>query len=92
VPLRVCAELVHRGKDLVPAPPRAQLRHSRRAQPLSRELGAQVAAALLAVPYLRERSSSVTSSSRVGGITTPSSASVRESAGMLPGTLPPTSA
>ncbi len=29
---------------------------------------------------------------RLGGITTPSSSSVRESAGMLPGSLPPTSA
>ena len=40
----------------------------------------------------RRARSSTSSSSRVGGMTTPSSASVRESAGMLPGSLPPTSA
>ena len=38
------------------------------------------------------RSSSPPRTSRVGAITTPSSSSVRESAGMLPGVRPPTSA
>jgi len=36
--------------------------------------------------------STVSSSSRVGGITTPSSASVRDVAERLPGSVPPTSA
>jgi glycosyltransferase involved in cell wall biosynthesis len=51
-PLGVRDELAHRGDDLVPAAPDAELCHPRGAEPLCRELGAQVATALVGVPHL----------------------------------------
>ena len=85
-PLRVGDELVHRRGHLVAAAAGAELGDPAGAEPLRRQLRAQVAAPLVRVPHLRDERVSVASSRRVGGITTPSSASVRESAGMLPGT------
>ena len=84
--LRVVEELVHRRDDAVSVPALARARR-----------GAASASAWAAswarksprrssgLRILATRPSSSSSSSRVGGITTPSSASVREPAGMLPG-------
>ena len=83
---RVVEELVHRRDDAV-SPRRSQSSARRLSRErVGGELGAEVArdAPRGCASWRRGRSSS-SSSSRVGGITTPSSASVREPAGMLPG-------
>ena len=90
--LGIVVELVHRRRDAVAAVARAELVHAGTAESLRSELGAEVSEAFLRVPHLRDEVVEEDSSSRVGGMTTPSSASVWEKAGMLPGSIPPTSA
>ena len=91
--LRVREELVHRRRDPLPAAARAELLDPALGEVVRRELRAEVAAALVRVPHLRDEPlERVASSRRVGGMTTPSSASVVEPAGRLPGSEPPTSA
>ena len=63
------------------------------ADPVGGPLGAQVGEALARVAHpAGELAPASASSARVGGITTPSSSSVVEQAGMPPGVGPPTSA
>ena len=89
---RVVEELVHRRDDAVASASLAELGQAPLRERVGGELGAEVPATFLGVAILATRSASSSSSRRVGGMTIPSSASVREPAGMLPGSAPPTSA
>ena len=53
-PLRIGVELVHRRSHPLPAVARAELVDACAREPLGRELGAEVAEALLGIPHLRD--------------------------------------
>ena len=91
--LRVGEELVHRGGDPLAPSPGAELVDPPVRERVRRELRAKVAAPFVRIAHPARRDPRAPAASRrVGGITTPSSASVVDPAGRLPGSGPPTSA
>ena len=89
---RVVEELVHRRDDAVASASFAQLGQAPLRERVGGELGAKVAATFLGVAHPRDEVGEQFLVEPRRWDDDPSSASVREPAGMLPGSTPPTSA